>query len=391
VWRAHLHNPVAVRPFAARAGGGRPTIALVIKYLGSKRLLVPVLGGIATAVEASTAVDLFTGTTRVAQEFKRRGLEVTATDIASYSEVLSDCYVAADVDAVDLVEVQDEIDRLNALPGEPGYVTRTFCEESRYFQPRNGARIDAVRAAIERDHPAGQLRAILLTSLLLAADRVDSTTGLQMAYLKQWSPRSHRELELVLPALLPGRGHTVRGDAMVTVDELDPVDLMYLDPPYNHHRYFTNYHVWETLVRWDEPEHYGIACKRVDARDDDATRSVFNGKQTMPVALADLVTRARAELLVVSYNDESWISPEDMTAALLEAGHETVQVLAFDSKRYVGAQIGIHGPTGEKVGEVKRLRNVEYLFLAGDRDRVRAAGASVGSAPLERAADRAPA
>ena len=46
-------------------------------------------------------------------------------------------------------------------------------------------------------------------------------------------------------------------------------------------------------------------------------------------------------------------------------------MLAFDSKRYVGAQIGIHGPTGEKVGEVKRLRNVEYLFVAGERDRVR--------------------
>ena len=54
-------------------------------------------------------------------------------------------------------------------------------------------------------------------------------------------------------------------------------------------------------------------------------------------------------------------------------------MLAFDSKRYVGAQIGIHGPTGEKVGEVKRLRNVEYLFLAGDADRVTAASASVAA------------
>ena len=45
-------------------------------------------------------------------------------------------------------------------------------------------------------------------------------------------------------------------------------DLAYLDPPYNQHRYFTNYHVWETIVAWDRPEHYGVACKRVDARDD---------------------------------------------------------------------------------------------------------------------------
>ncbi len=344
----------------------------MIKYLGSKRVLVPVLGAIAEAAGVTTAVDLFTGTTRVAQEFKRRGIEVTATDVASYSEVLSDCYIAADAEAVDQEALRGEIERLNGLPGEPGYVTRTFCEESRYFQPRNGARIDAIRAAIERDHPQGQVRAILLAALLLAADRVDSTTGLQMAYLKQWSPRSNRDLELLLPALLPGRGQTVRGDAMDLVDRLDRVDLMYLDPPYNQHRYFTNYHVWETLVRGDEPEHYGIACKRIDARDEH-TRSVFNRKQTMPAALADLIGRARADLLVVSYNDESWVSPEQMTAALRDAGHQCVQVLAFDSKRYVGAQIGIHGPTGAKVGEVKRLRNVEYVFVAGDRDRVASA------------------
>jgi adenine-specific DNA-methyltransferase len=345
---------------------------LVIKYLGSKRVLVPVLGDIAAAAEVSTAVDLFTGTTRVAQEFKRRGIEVTATDVASYSEVLSDCYIATDATTIDLDAVRDELARLNALPGTPGYVTRTFCEESRYFQPRNGARIDAIRAAIDQDHPDGPLRPILLTALLLAADRVDSTTGLQMAYLKQWSPRSHRDLELLVPQLLPGRGHTVRGDAMETVDDLDPVDLMYLDPPYNQHRYFTNYHVWETLVRGDEPEHYGIACKRVDARDEH-TRSVFNRRRTMPGALADLISRARADLVVVSHNDESWISPEEMTAALHAGGHECVQPLAFDSKRYVGAQIGVHGPTGEKVGEVKRLRNVEYLFVAGTRERVRSA------------------
>ena len=368
----------------AGIGGAAPYHHAVIKYLGSKRLLVPALGDIAQAVQARTAVDLFTGTTRVAQEFKGRGIEVTATDLASYSEVLSDCYIATDAAQVDRPALVAELARLNGLPGQSGYVTRTFCEEARFFQPHNGRRIDAIRAAIESDHPEGPLRPILLTSLLLAADRVDSTTGLQMAYLKQWSPRSHRDLELKVPDLLGGSGHTVRGDAMQTVDHLPPVDLMYLDPPYNQHRYFTNYHVWETLVRWDEPGHYGIACKRLDARDD-STRSVFNSKHDMPSALADVLGRARAEVLVVSYNDESWVSPEQMTQALREAGRECVEVVAFDSKRYVGAQIGVHGPTGEKVGEVKRLRNVEYLFLAGDPDRVAAASAAIATGRADRA------
>jgi adenine-specific DNA-methyltransferase len=341
----------------------------VIKYLGSKRMLVQVLGTIAESVEARTAVDLFTGTTRVAQELKRRGLTVTACDLATYSQVLSDCYIATDAREVDEQELADELARLNALPGEAGYFTETFCEASRFFQPRNGARIDAIRNRLEADHRDSPLYPVLLTSLMLAADRVDSTTGLQMAYLKQWAPRAHQDLELRRPELLPGRGETVAGDAMVTVDELPAVDLVYLDPPYNQHRYFTNYHIWETLVRWDAPEHYGVACKRIDSRDA-ATRSVFNAKREMPAALASVIQRARAAVVVVSYNDESWVTQEDMARSLREAGHEDVRILAFDSKRYVGAQIGIFNRSGEKVGRASRLRNVEYVFVAGPTDRV---------------------
>src|SRR3954452_5462442 len=159
---------------------------------------------------------------------------------------------------------------------------------------------------------------------------------------------------------------------MDTVDRLEPVDLMYLDPPYNQHRYFTNYHIWETLVRWDEPAVYGVACKRVDSRDEES-KSVFNNNGAMPTALGQLLRRVRAEVVVMSYNDESWVTAEQITADLRDAGHEEVRMLAFDSKRYVGAQIGIFNGSGEKVGQVARLRNVEYVFVAGPADKVEAA------------------
>ncbi|MBK8469425.1 MAG: DNA adenine methylase [Actinomycetales bacterium] len=344
----------------------------MIKYLGSKRTLVPVLGAIASAVGATTAVDLFTGTTRVAQEFKRRGLYVTAGDIATYSGVLSDCFIATDARHVDQEDLRAILRELNHLPGRPGYFTETFCEKSRYFHPKNGARVDSIRDALERDYRHDPMFPILLTSLMLASDRVDSTTGVQMAYLKQWAPRAYKDMELTPPTLLPGAGRTVLGDAMGTVDGLSEVDLMYLDPPYNQHRYFTNYHIWETLVRWDSPVHYGIACKRLDSRDDE-TKSVFNKKREMPSAFMTLLARVRADTVVVSYNDEAWITPEEMLSALRDAGHEDVRLLAFDRKRYVGAQIGIFNPSGRKVGAVKRMRNVEYVFVAGTTERVEAA------------------
>lgn len=354
----------------------------MIKYLGSKRTLVPVLGEMARGLGASTAVDLFTGTTRVAQEFKRAGIEVTASDAASYSAVLSDCFVATDATAVDVEVLDAELRRLDALPGCRGYFTATFCEQARFFRPDNGLRVDAIRDAIESDHPPGSpLRAVLLTSLMLAADRVDSTTGVQMAFLKQWAPRALKALALRSPDLLPGPGHTVHGDVTQTVDRLPVVDLAYVDPPYNQHRYFANYHIWETLVRWDAPEHYGVACKRVDVRDP-ANRSVFNRRSTMPSALADTLARLRAQVVVVSYNDESWIDAAAMVEVLREVGHEQVTTLAFDRKRYVGAQIGVHSPAGVRVGEVGRLRNTEYLFVAGPSERVEAAVAGVSDPAL---------
>ena len=349
----------------------------MIKYLGSKRLLVPVLGRMAAATEPRTAVDLFTGTTRVAQEFKRRGMDVTACDIATYSEILASCYIATDARDVDLDELRGILRELGSLPGRRGYVTRTFCEESRFFQPRNGERIDAIRDAME-SYRGGVLFPLLLTSLIEAADRVDSTTGIQMAYLKRWSPRSHNDLELRVPDLIPEGGRALRGDAVRLVDELGRTDLMYLDPPYNQHRYFANYHIWETLVRWDDPAAYGVARKRSDCREE-ATKSVFNRKREMPRAFARILSHARAEVVMVSYNDEAWISPEQMTRALRDAGHRDVRLVAFDSRRYVGAQIGIFNARGERVGRVSHLRNTEYVFVAGPTERVEAAVASVGT------------
>ena len=339
----------------------------MIKYIGSKRVLVPVLGDLLTLSGAKTALDLFTGTTRVAQEFKRRGAHVTAVDTARYSEIFARCYIETDAATVDKDDLREALRYLSSLPGEPGYFTETFCVQSRYFQPFNGERVDAIRNALGRDFKDSPLFPILLTSLIDAADRVDSTTGVQMAYVKKWAARSFNPLELREPELFAGPGRAVRADARAVVHALPEVDLAYLDPPYNQHRYFTNYHIWETLVAWDAPEHYGIACKRIDSRDD-STKSVFNRTRQMPPALRQVIADVSAHVVVVSYNNESWVSLEDLVEMCSVHGH--VGVLAFDSKRYVGAQIGIYNPSGEKVGHVSHLRNVEYILVAGPKDLV---------------------
>jgi adenine-specific DNA-methyltransferase len=349
----------------------------LIKYIGSKRRLVPVLSEMLAASGARTGLDLFTGTTRVAQAMKALGMCVTAVDAARYSEVFARCYIETDARALDRHELELAVAHLNATGPRAGYVTETFCRESRFFQPFNGEKIDAIRDAIERDFSDTPLYPVVLTSLVEAADRVDSTTGVQMAYVKQWAPRSFKPLELRVPALLDGVGSAVRADACDVAGRLGRFDVAYLDPPYNQHRYFTNYHVWETLVAWDAPDHYGVACKRSDAREEE-NKSVFNSKRTMPAALAKVVADVDCELLILSYNDESWLTLDELVSMC--SHHEVVTTLSFDSPRYVGARIGIHNPSGERVGTVSHLRNHEYLVLAGSRSAIdRATGASVPS------------
>jgi adenine-specific DNA-methyltransferase len=353
----------------------------MIKYIGSKRRLVPVLTRICQASGARTALDLFTGTTRVAQAFKAQGVHVTAVDSARYAHTFARTYIETDAADIDTGALRAATAHLNALPGKPGYVTETFSHQARFFQPHNAARIDAVRDAIESEYAGSPLFPLLLTSLIEAADRVDSTTGVQMAYVKQWASRSARPLELRVPELLSGQGSAIKGDAVELTPSLGSFDLAYLDPPYNQHRYFTNYHVWETLVAWDAPEAYGVARKRLDARDP-STRSAFNSKRTMPAALASVVQSVDCELLVLSYNNESWLDLEELEAMCSVRGagarngtgtgdRREVATLAFDSARYVGARIGIFDPSGRKVGRVSHLSNQELLVIAGEPALVR--------------------
>jgi adenine-specific DNA-methyltransferase len=335
----------------------------VIKYLGSKRILVPAIVRIVRSLPAvRTVLDLFSGTSRVGHALKAAGYRVIANDHNAYAATLARCYVQADREDV-LADAEKLVRELNALPGRPGYFTETFCVRSRFFQPKNGARVDAIREEIAGKHLPPELEAVLLVALMEAADRVDSTTGVQMAYLKEWAPRSYHDLELRVPDVLPrspyGKGRALEKEAIDAAREVE-ADVAYIDPPYNQHSYLRNYHIWESLVRWDKPEVYGTACKRVDCR---TRTSVFNSRPRFSEAFAALVAAVRAKWIIVSFNNEGFLTREEVERLLATRG--VVHTVEYDFKRYVGAQIGIYNPSGEKVGKVSHLRNKEFLYVVG--------------------------
>ncbi len=334
----------------------------MIKYLGSKRLLLPrILAAIQALPEVRSVLDLFSGTSRVGHACKRLGFRVLANDHNAYAATLARCYVQADREQVER-EVRACLAEMASLAPADGWFTETYCRRSRFVQPHNGARIDAMREWIAAANPEPLLAAVLLTALMEAADRVDSTTGVQMAYLKQWAARSYRDLELRMPELLPRAGHgggqAHEFDALEAASRLGG-DVAYVDPPYNQHKYLGNYHVWESLVRWDQPEVYGVACKRMDCR---SRKSDFNSRVRAVAALASVLDALQTPHVVVSFNDEGYLGQADLVEMLRARGPVWVQ--SADYQRYVGARIGIHNPQGKRVGQVGRLRNRELLFVA---------------------------
>ena len=336
----------------------------MIKYIGSKRTLIP---QIVRAVEAfpdnETVLDLFSGTSRVGQALKSAGKFVHANDHLTYAATIATCYVQVDADER-LKEASALIEELSHVKPKAGYFTETFCENARYFQPKNGAKIDAIRDEIESRSLDPELKAIALVSLMEAADRVDSTTGVQMAYLKSWATRAHKDLEFRVPELLKGNGRASQLEAVDAAKAMK-VDVAYLDPPYNQHSYMGNYHIWETLVRWDAPEAYGIAQKRIECRE---YKSDFNSKRRIADAMQTMIDALRCKHALVSFSNEGHLNADEMVEMLSVRGH--VGVASVDFKRYVGAQIGIYNPKGDKVGRVSHLRNKENFFVVSEDESV---------------------
>ena len=171
-----------------------------------------------------------------------------------------------------------------------------------------------------------------------------------------------------MPDFLDGRGSSSCLDAVEAARRF-AADLVYLDPPYNQHSYLGNYHVWESLVRWDRPEVYGVAMKRCDVRE---RGSRFNRRGAIEGALREVVESLTARWILVSFSDEGYLTPDQVEGLLRERG--SVSRCVVPHPRYVGHQIGIYNPAGVKVGTPGHGRNRELLFLveteaAGSRRR----------------------
>jgi adenine-specific DNA-methyltransferase len=354
-----------------------------IKYAGSKLKLLPQILQLVKKVGAKTVLDGFSGTTRVSQALAKFGYTVICNDIAVWSEILGTCYL---LNKKRREEYQPLIDHLNSIPPVDGWFTEHCGGQSnggcsiqqdgrkKPWQVHNTRKLDAIRQEIEALELEPVDKAVALTSLLLSLDKVDSSLGHFVSYLKDWSPRSHKKLMLKVPNVFTSsREHQLfRSDIFDLVPRVS-VDLAYFDPPYGSNnekmppsrvRYASYYHIWTSVCLFDKPNLFGKANRRKDTSDKLAI-SVFeefrrnaSGRFIAVEAIEKLIKATQARWIILSYSSGGRATAEELNEVMRSNGR-LLDVVELDYKKNVMSGMKW---TNEWLRDAEQ-RNREFLFL----------------------------
>lgn len=267
------------------------------RYLGNKYKL---LGFIEDIVNEkcngfNIFCDIFAGTGVVAERFNEKNIKVIANDFLASNYIPLKAFLGTS--RIDFEEIERKIDLLNALEtDEDNYFSKHFGQT--YFTLENARKIEAIREKIDELATNEHEKAVLITSLLYAVDKVANTVGHYDAYRKKLD--TIQPLRLLVPdfeAENNANNEIYKEDANQLIRKIS-CDVLYIDPPYNSRQYSDAYHLLENLVTWEKPLVHGKAKKmdRSHIKSDYCLQSASK-------AFADLIATANCKHILLSYNN----------------------------------------------------------------------------------------
>jgi adenine-specific DNA-methyltransferase len=303
-------------------------------------------------IRGNVFCDLFAGTGSVAKHFKKLGYKIISSDLLYFSYVLQKVYVEQnqypkfvallkhlEIDPVDETLFTSEsqnakeiIKYLNNLDGIEGFIYKNYSPggtygqtySRKYFTDDNAKKIDAIREKIEKWNKLNLIKEqeyyFLLASLIEAVPFVANISGIYAAFLKEWDRRAFKKLTLEVPEIInSNEKHKVfYGDGLKILDQVKGIDILYLDPPYNERQYAPNYHILETIAKWDKPAIKGVTGMRSYEKQ----KSEFCNAKAGIKALGEIINKNSFKHLLLSYNDEG-IMPESKILKLFNKAGKT--------------------------------------------------------------------
>lgn len=306
-----------------------------MNYIGSKFSLLDFLHDTILKVsgfkdgDSFVFADLFAGTGVVGAYYKKLGCTVLSNDIQYYSYSIIKHYIENDSSNVRI----DLFDYFNSLPGIEGFIYKNYClgsgSKRNYFTDENGQKCDAIRTELERMYKEKEIDThtyyFYLGSLINSIDKYANTASVYGAFLKHVKKSAQKNFVLEPLKIIDG----VEGKAFnENINELVrniSGDVLYLDPPYNARQYCSNYHVLETIARYDEPVLNGMTGLREAGKQ----KSDFCSKRTVEAAFEDLISNAKFKYIFLSYNNEGLMSLDTIKRIMSKYGD-----YSFETKTY---------------------------------------------------------
>jgi len=307
------------------------------RYLGNKYKLLPF---ITRVVEDEcdgihTVADLFAGTGAVSSAFTDKKL---ITNDIMYSNYI--CHLAwFSPESYSEEKIIDLIVTYNALNvEEDNYMSDNFANT--YFSLADCRKIGYIREDIERRFKKGRInareRALLITSLLYAMDKIANTCGHYDAYRQGAVFEKHLALSVPMPTANLNENNVCYNKDINEIAANIEADLVYIDPPYNSRQYCDAYHLLENVARWEKPEVFGVAKKM----DRTALKSAYCTQKAVKV-FEQLIDAIHAKYILLSYNNmaekgndrsNAKISDSDIIRILSKKG--TVKVFSEEYKSF---------------------------------------------------------
>lgn len=283
-----------------------------------------------------TFSDLFAWTWIVWRYFKQKWHKIIANDLQYYSYVLNRHYIGTHTDlyfswlSKDLPELfvwnvntYKEIvcNYLNSLKGKKWFIYKNYSLgwtqntdfQRQYFSDENAMKCDAIRSKIETWKKQKKITEdeyfFLLTSLIESVDKVANTASVYGAFLKKLKKSAIKIFE-IKPSLIfiNEQDHLIYNDDINFLITKTKHDVVYLDPPYNHRQYSGNYHLLETIAKYDSPKIKWLTWMR----DCSTQKSLYCSRTLVKKTFADLISKIDAKYIFLSYNDEWLMSMKDI-------------------------------------------------------------------------------
>ncbi len=329
-----------------------------MRFIGNKENLIDKIYYILQEreIRGDSFFDFFAGTTNVGQFFKKKGYQVFASDLLYFSFVLQKAYLEnnqeahferllADINVQSNLlfsnPLQEIVDYLNCLPLQEGFIFQHYTPQGSanlpiprmYFSNENGKIIDTIRTQIEIWKKENLISEneyyILLACLIETVPFYANISGVYAAFQKIWDPRAVKKMILrPISFVLGNKENQVFNENSVNLIEQIKTDILYLDPPYNQRQYAPNYHLLETIAKYDNPEIRGVSGMRNYEHQKSQFCNAENGLQE----LDKIAKKGNYNTLIMSYNTEG-IMPQKKIISTLEK-YGKLELVEFDYLRF---------------------------------------------------------